>query len=139
MSPIDHVAEFARKVGGVPQARFRLDPEGQPLFEPDEEEPDLRHYKIELSLATPRAAEIDGVTYTLDKETYWDPVAASIDRKNNFAVRVSSYGDFEVSVEVQLGPKAYEERALLSDLLEAGHQGDPSPAIREAIARIKAH
>ena len=122
MSRIDYTRAFIAHVNGELKARFRLDARGRPIYEQDEDDPDLRHYTIELSLESPIAPEIDTVTYYLDDETYRDPVAVSNDRANEFTAEISSYGDFEVEVTVQIGKHAYKQRAWLSSLLEAGHR-----------------
>jgi len=137
MSRIDYTRAFAKNVKGELGARFRLDPDGNPLYEDDDD--GLRHYTIDLSLVSPMAQEIDSVTYFMDDETYWDPEAVSNDRDNDFTEEISSYGDFEVEVTVQIGKNAYKQRAWLSTLLEAGHKADSSPAIRNAINRLKAN
>ena len=135
MSRINSTRAFSDNVKGQLKARFRLDADGQPLYEDDDD--GLRHYTIDLTLESPAAPDIDSVTYYMDDETYWDPVAVSNDRDNDFTEEISSYGDFEVEVTVQMRKHAYKQRAWLSSLLEAGHAGDTSPAIREAINRIK--
>jgi hypothetical protein len=137
---IAYTRAFTQHVKGELKARFQLDENGVPLCEIDDAT-ELRHYDIDLSLEAPAAMarQIDSVTYLLDAETYSDPVAASNDRDNNFTLEISSYGDLEVEVTVQMGKHTYTQLALLSSLLEAGHAGDSSPAIRQALDYVKSH
>lgn len=129
---------FADEVKGVVKARFRLNQDGTPWYEQDEDDPELRHYTIFLSLESPRARRIDTVSYFMDHETFSDdPLAVSDNPNNHFREVISSYGDVEVEVTAQMGANVYKQRCLLSDLLEAGHAGDASPAVREAIERIR--
>ncbi len=139
MKTLRHTRAFANNVKGALEARFRLDAAGAPLFEPDDEDPELRHYTIDLRLESPIAEDIESVTYFMEDETYADPLRVSDDRDNDFTEEISSYGDLEVEVTVQVGAHVYKQRAWLSNLLQAGHEGDASPAILDAIERIKAN
>ena len=138
MSQIKYTKNFTERVKGQLRAQFRPDAQGTPLFRTVED--GLKEYRINLSLSAITAPEIESVTYFLDDETFWDPVAASNDRDNDFTQQISSYGDVLVKVTVRFedGSKIKQE-AWLSNLLEAGHAGDNSPAILNAIADIKAN
>jgi len=138
MSQIKYTKNFSDKVKGQLRAQFRLDAHGAPLFRTVED--GLKEYRINLSLSDSTAPDIESVTYFLDDETFWDPVAASNDRDNDFTQQISSYGNVLVKVTVWFdnGSKIKQE-AWLSNLLEAGHAGDDSPAIRNAIADIEAN
>lgn len=140
MSVITDTRAFAAQVQGRLQARFELNADRTPYFEQDEEDPTLRHYTILLGLDSPKAEDIDSVTYFIDDPTFRDdPVAASDDPRNNFEAVIFSYGEVTVEATVLIGPHAYKQRVRLSDLLEAGHRGDSTPEIRDAIQRIKNH
>lgn len=127
---------FAKHVRGKLKARFQLDADGDPLYVEDD---GLRHYQLELTLESPRAAEIDSVTYILDDPTYYDPVAQSDDSDNDFREEITSYGDFQVLVRVQIGGHEYEQRAWLSNMLEEGYADQTTPSVRNALNRIKAN
>jgi hypothetical protein len=138
MSQIKYTKNFTEKVKGELRAEFRLNAQGEPLFRTVGN--GLKEYKIKLSLSAPTASEIESVTYFMDDETFWDPVAASNDRDNDFTQQISSYGEVPVKVTVRFeNGKKIKQEAWLSNLLEAGHAGDNSPAILNAIADIKAN
>lgn len=139
MNAVTDPRAFSAKVQATPKARFRLKADGTPYYEPDEEEPDLRHYVIDLTLESPRAREILTVTHHLDDETFYDKLAVSDDPTTHFQDYINTYGDVPIETTVLIGPNAYRQRDMLSHLLEAGHANDKSPAIRDAIERIKRH
>jgi hypothetical protein len=136
---IAYTKPFQDGVQGQLKARFRVDASGEPMYETDEGDSRLRHYYIELFLASPRAKEIKGVTYYMDDPTYVNPKGYSADADNEFREEITSYGDVEVVVTVEMPDHRYEQRAWLSNMLENGHAGDSDPAIREALRRIKAN
>jgi hypothetical protein len=127
---------FTKNVGGQLKARFRVDADHAPIYWKGRD--GLKNYQIYLSLEeSPRAAEIDSVKYFMDDPTFWDPLAVSEDGDNGFLEEISSYGDVEVEVTVQIKNKAYKQRAWLSNLLKDGYGQDASPEILEAIRNIK--
>lgn len=134
---IAYTKTFRERVAGALKARFLLDSSGNPLFEPDADEPSLRHYRIELSLESPKAEQIELVTYELDEATYYDPVRESRNRKVAFREEIHSYGDFPITVKVQMSGQLYLQDAWLSDLLQAGHAGDGNRVVQAAIDSIK--
>jgi hypothetical protein len=140
---IVYTKPFREKVQGQLKARFRLDSDGKPMYEPDDEEEDLRHYTMDVSLETPRASEIKGVSYYMNDPSYVDPEGYSEDADNDFQEEIQSYGDVEILVTVEMTDQKsdheYEQRAWLSNMLENGHADDMTPAIRAAIRRIKAN
>jgi hypothetical protein len=145
MSPdhIDYTKPFMENVKGQLKARFRLDPEGRPQFT---EHKGLRHYTIDVFLTTKRTKEIKCVHYYMDDPSYIDPNGYSDDADNEFREEISSYGDVEILVTVEMGSKEkYEQRAWLSKMLENGHASDvdmgtpKSRAIRAALQRIRAN
>ena len=138
MSRINYARPFTENVKGVLKARFRLDPAGNPVCELNDDGDKV--FTIDLSLEAPTAKTIDSVSYFMDDPTYsHDPEAVSIDRDNDFTEEIESYGNFEVVVTVQIGRHIYKQRAWLSNLLEAGHETDMTPAIRQAIEYIENH
>lgn len=137
---IDRIAytrPFMDSVQGRLKARFRLDSDGTPMYEPHDDDRRLRVFTIELFLATPRAKEVKAVSYFMDDPSYVDPNGYSVDADNEFREEISSYGDVEIVVTVDMPPHKYEQRAWLSNMLENGHADDMNPAIRAAIQRIK--
>jgi len=128
---------FRESVQGRLKARFRLDSDGTPMYEADDDDPRLRHYTIDVYLATPRASEIKRVSYYLDDPSYVDPQGYSDDIDNEFREEIASYGDVEIVVTVEMPKHKYEQRAWLSNMLENGHANDMTKAVRSAIERIK--
>src|SRR3954464_9978916 len=91
---IDYTPAFREFVKGQLMARFRLDPERNPLFEQDGR---LRHYTIDLLLDSPNAAEIQEVKYLMDDPSYeGDAEGSTDDSVNQFQMEISSYGNFQV-------------------------------------------
>lgn len=131
---ISYDPPFDQNVQGRAYARFRLGPDGQPEYEEDRD--GLRHYPISVYLHSPRAREIDEVTYIMDDPSYYDPIGRSTDRANDFREEIWSYGDVPVVVKVRIADDKYEQRAWLSQMLDNGHQKDTNMAIRSAIQRI---
>jgi hypothetical protein len=134
---IDYTKPFKESVQGRLKARFRLDADREPMYEVDDDDPRLRHYTIEVLLETPRAEEIKGVTYYLDDPSYVDPQGYSSDAANEFREEITSYGDVEIIVTVEMPKHKYQQRAWLSNMLENGHADDMTKAIRSALQRIK--
>ncbi len=152
---IDYTPAFTEYVKGRLYARFQLDANGEPEFEPDGDDPDLRHYTIDLYLRSPRASEIDGVEYYMNDPTYWDPEGYSEDEANDFHEVIESYGDVPIDVTVRIIGREYKQRAWLAAMLVNGYLGEMGPAVTksatdvtktapanlilDAIARIKAN
>lgn len=132
---ITYARSFRESVGEGLTARFKLDANGGPLYEKDEE--GTKHYFIELRLHSPRAQEIDKVSYLLG-ETYYDPIRNSKDRDNDFCEEITSYGNYPIKVKVQIGSHLYVQESWLSELLEAGYAaGGANEVIRQALRDIK--
>jgi hypothetical protein len=136
---IAYTTPFKQNVQGRLLARFCLDAEGEPQYETDDDDPRLRHYTIEVFLETPRAKEIKGVSYFLDDPSYIDPEGYSDDKDNEFREEITSYGDVEIEVTVEMPPQKLRQRAWLSNMLENGHATDMRRAVRAALERIKAN
>ncbi len=111
-------------------ARFLLTDVGEPQYV----EVDGRtHYWIRLSVSgAPEDAR--AVTYELD-ETFRQPTRESDDRSRDFAVDITSYGDFRVRASFAGGEHA-PLRASLATLLAAEHGFDQERSIRWALASI---
>ena len=135
---IDYTKPFKENVQGRLKAQFRVDSDGTPMYQPHDEDPRLRVYTIDVFLATPRTKEIKRVKYYMDDDSYVDPDGYSDDADNEFREEITSYGDVEIVVTVEMSNhKKYEQRAWLSNMLENGHADEMTPAIRAAIQRIK--
>ena len=135
MKQIDYSKAFELSVKGQLRARFALS-QGRPIYRTVGD--GLREYKIKLSLAAPETAEeIESVTYYMNDKSFYDPVAVSEDRDNDFTEAIFSYGDVPVIITVRINGRKIKQETRLIDLLEAGHEGDNSPAILEAIRDIR--
>lgn len=134
---IEYTRAFADRIKGRLYARFVLDRGGEPVFDPDPEFPETRHYLIDLYLYSPLAAEIDVVTYHLLVPGFPDPDISSEDEPNDFRAGIQTYGDMQLDVTVNVMSVLYKQRARLSAMLENGHAGELNPAVRDALARIK--
>lgn len=134
---IDYTNPFRENVQGQLKAKFRLDSEEKPIYEPSDCDSDLRVYTIDVFLVTPRAKEIQGVSYFMDDDSYVDPYGYSDNATNEFREEIKSYGDVEIVVTVEMDGRKYEQRAWLSNMLENGHADNMNPAIRAALQRMK--
>jgi hypothetical protein len=134
---IDYTKPFREHVQGQLKARFRLDSEGEPMYEPHPDDRRLRVYTLDVFLDTPRASEIQGVSYYLDDPSFVDPEGYSDDADNQFREEITSYGDVEIVVTVEMDGHNYVQRAWLSNMLENGHADDMTPPVRAALQHIK--
>jgi len=134
--PITYKEVFAEQVQGQLIARFKLDSNLRPIWEPQPDYPDWRVYTIFLFLETPRAQEIKGVKYKIEDDTFNDPYAYSEKKDKKFRARITSAGDVPIVVTVKMNKQKYKQQAWLSDMLENGHAGDPAPAVRKALNYI---
>ena len=133
---VSNFSAFPAKLSGRAYARFLLTPGGEPRFEPDADDPTVRHYLIDLHFHSPKADEIDVVKYHL-----LDPGFArtfeSGDEPNDFRAPVQTNSDSLIDVTADVMSILYRQRTTLSAMLEAGHAGTTNPAVREAIDRLK--
>jgi hypothetical protein len=137
---IDYTKPFRDNVEGQLKARFRLDAEGEPMYERHPDDRRLRVYTIDVFLETPRASAIKGVTYFMDDPSFVDPEGFSDDADNQFQEEITSYGDVEIVVTVEMADgHQYVQRAWLSNMLENGHADDMTPPVRAALERIKVY
>lgn len=134
---IDYNNSFREMVRGQLKARFRLDSEGEPMWEPHPDDRRLRCYIIDMFLETPRAREIRGVAYYLNDPSYLAPEGYSDNGNNQFREEITSFSDVEIVVTVQMERGEYKQRARLSEMLENGHADEMTPAIRTALQLIK--
>ncbi len=128
---------FKENVQGRLMAQFRLDSVGKPKYERHPDDRRLRVYTIDVYLKTTRAQEIKAVHYYMDDPSYIDPEGYSDQADNEFREEITSYGDVEIVVTVEMSKHKYEQRAWLSNMLENGHADDTTLAIQNAIDRIK--
>ena len=127
---------FRVNVQGTLDARFQLDADGRPVQEEDDEG---HFYFINLRLKSPQRNKIDKVTYLLDA-SYTVSSRFSKDGDTDFLAEITAYGDYVLTVKIQMGKHLYVEKAWLSALLEAGHAGEAvTGPIRDAIDDIKAN
>jgi transcription initiation factor IIF auxiliary subunit len=125
---------FDQKVRGNVRAKFVLDENDNPVAVRGKR---LDHYKVRLYLETENPA-VESVTYKLDP-TYNDPVRESSDPSKQFGIELTTYGDYPVTVDAQVGGEIAREVVPLSKLLEDSHQESESPAIKVALEDIAAH
>jgi hypothetical protein len=133
---IVYTTSFKEQVQGRLKARFHLDADGVPQYELDDDDRRLRHYLIDLFLESPRSKEIKRVRYLLDDPSFIDPKRSSRDADNQFRETISSYGNLEILVTVEMAAGKYEQPAWLSHMLENGHADDMTDAIDMALQRI---
>jgi hypothetical protein len=126
---------FKRNVAGTVNASFLLDDKGNPLFTVGPS--GNCHYKISLNVVTENP-EVVNVIYKLHP-TYYDPIRESSDRESNFQVIITSYGDYDLAVDVQAAGKLVTHTATLFDLLSESHKDSANPAIKEALEWIRGH
>lgn len=125
---------FDQKVKGAIRAKLVLNDKDDPVALPGKSH---THYKVRLSLETENPA-VENVTYKLDP-TYYDPVRESSDAKDHFGIELTTYGDYPVTVDAQVGSEIVRKVVPLSELLEETHQESTSEKVRSALAEIAAH
>lgn len=114
-------------------ARFVTDPAGRPEFTKDKD--GLKHYWIDLVFEPARSADVEGVTFVLDQNTYHDPIRL-VDADTDFTERISSYGDFPVIAKVEADDFA-TLTGTLHHMLRRGHpESERTPEISAALADI---
>ena|ERR671918_2774141 len=97
----------------------------------------LTHYGVRLYLQTENP-DVQRVIYKLDP-TYYDPVRESGDAEDNFGVSLTTYGDYPVTVEAQVGGEIVRRTASLSELLHETHGESNNPKIVRALQEIESH
>ncbi len=116
-------------------ARFQLDPRNNPYFD---DVAGVHHYWIDLSVESAQLDQITWAEYRVYVPTRSE-LRFSDERKTNFTDVVRVAGDCEVRVRVGMNGHRFEDHVKLSAILEAGHATDMTPAIRDAINRMKAN
>jgi len=125
---------FDEKVNGRVRAELVLDENGSPEFHIGRS---LKHYKVTLFLETENA-EVQRVIYKLDP-TYNNPVRESSDASTRFQVVLTTYGDYRVTIDVQVGDEIVREVIPLSKLLSETHEESSNVGIQAALEEIKTH
>lgn len=92
-------------------ARFILDENENPFFKQGKK---YKHYKVTIYIQSP-PSETFAVTYELH-ESYSNPAREVFDKKTNFELTLTSYGDY--SINAKLREKSYN-RFITRGLFEA--------------------
>ncbi len=125
---------FEKRVQGDVHAEIVLDENENPVTLPGKK---FNHYKVRLYLET-QNPEVQSVTYRLDP-TYYDPVRESTDVDGKFNVELTTYGDYPVTVDAQIGGEIVRKVVPLFKLLQEEYGASASPEIKSALEEIKAH
>ena len=125
---------FRDRVNGKIRAQFILDSADHPEFT---QTGSRKHYRVKLELLTENA-QVRMVVYKLHP-SYYDPLRESTDRTNHFAVEITTYGDYDFTVEVIVGTEVARQMLKLSALLEEFHQPVQNEAIQQALEDIRSN
>ena len=112
------------------RAEFVLDGES-PVGTEDEE--GATHYEIKLSMEG-LSDDVYSVTYVLD-ESYYEQVN-EVREKPDFALEITSYGDYEVQAMIRKKGSLEAASVWLSDALKRSHP-NPNQEIKKALADIE--
>ena len=116
------------------RAELVLDDEGRPIVVRPRSGK-FGHYKVRLWLeGVPEDAH--AVTYVLH-DSYRDPVRDVLDGPS-FELDVTTYGDYELTVNVRRRRFTEKFCVRISDALAASHQS-PTPAVAAAISDIRSN
>jgi hypothetical protein len=136
---IQYSDPFKIQVGGRLAARFRLDPDGRPVFVRYSEDRRLLFYTIDLLLKGPYTGTISKVSYRMNHPSFEDdPVISSEDVDNEFPAEIETYGDIEIVVTAHVNGKKLIQRAWLSQMLTNSYGSPAKSEVKDAIERIKA-
>jgi len=113
-------------------ANFILDSEGNPKAIQSGE---VKHYQIQIQVEN-APQDTYAVTYELHP-TYYEPVRESIQREENFAEKLTSYGDYLIRAKVRSKTGTQTVVTPLSTALTLGHPSAPSSPIGEALEHIR--
>jgi hypothetical protein len=127
----DYDSFFSDKVKGEVQAQLVLDANNHPEFI---ESGSRKHYKIRLQLITANT-DVRLVVFKLDP-SYYNTLRESTDPSNNYAVDITTYGDYNFIVEVTVGTEVARQEFRLSALLEKFHQPVENAEIQQALDYI---
>jgi hypothetical protein len=125
---------FEEKVRGRVRAEMILDENNDPV---SVKSPSHDHYKVRLFLET-NNPDIQSVTYKLDP-TYYDPVRESSNLAEQFGIELTTYGDYPVTVDAQVGNEIVRNVVPLSKLLKETYEHSKSPEIQVALNKIDAN
>lgn len=114
-------------------ASFKLDEKGQPKYEVAGGK---RHYHIELH-TIPEGVPLKSVTYVLDP-SYYDWKREVDDPAEAFREEITSYGDYNVTVQAHAPSGMVVQKEALSKLLERHYSsGSGNEFIMEALQTLK--
>ncbi len=125
---------FREKVEGLVGAELLLDAQGNPIIHQGE---NLNHYEIRIFLNSANP-NIRNVIYRLDR-SYYDSLRESDDREKQYEIRTTTYGDYPLIVDVQIGNELVREKQQLSALLFEKYKGTSNAEIIKALDAIKTH
>ncbi len=115
-------------------AEFNRDKNGDPL---SISSGGLNHYSLALKVKD-APASVRRVTYHLDP-TYSEPVRIVNARVADFEEPMTTYGDFEVTVEYEAEGKPEKTTLKLSKALADGLAVDATDSCKRALEEIKEH
>lgn len=125
---------FANKLDGHISAELVLDADSKPISIKTDK---LDNYKIKFNVVTSNP-EVKRVVYHLDP-SYYDPVREARDKKNDFEIETTTYGDYSILVDVQVGSENVRQQIKVSDLLKETYKESLTEAIAKAIKAIEEH
>lgn len=125
---------FDERVRGKIRAEIVLDQNKKPVSLPGA---NLNHYKLRLYVETNNPA-VQSVTYKLDP-TYYDPVRESTDPSKQFLIELTTYGDYPVTVDAQVGGEIVRKVVPLSQLLQETYENSTDPEILNVLNEIRSH
>src|SRR5687767_11702153 len=111
-------------------AFFLLDELGRPLIFIEQAD-DHRHYWIKLSVKD-IPEDTYSVTYHLDP-TYVESSFEVTNKSDNFAVNITSYGDYEITAKLRTKSYVYETRRGLYDALKESHVNSENSDVTKAL------
>jgi len=110
------------------KAKFILDAQGKPKGRASGD------YQIKLFVENV-PSDAYAVTYRLD-ESYYDPAREAINRVDDFAEEITSYGNYLIIARIRAKSSPKEIRRSLYDALMDFHRGNDDPSIMKALKDI---
>ena len=114
------------------RAEFVRDPKGRLV---GIREIDIIHYYVRLSVVNP-PAQTQKVVYELH-ESYGQAKIEVKAGTPGFTTEITTYGDYEVKVQLQLQEQVETKVVELSQALTESTAGDDAPEIRTALEQIR--
>lgn len=114
------------------KAEFVRDPKGRLV---GIREIDIIHYYVRLSVVNP-PAQSQKVMYELH-ESYGHSKIEVKAGTPGFSTEITTYGDYEVKVHLQVGEQVETKVVQLSEALTEGTAGNDAPEIRTALEQIR--